>query len=186
MRKSFIINSAVTAAVKSSNKVVMELNDLSDNHLNIRTIEKTSLYDTIKKVIELDEKLTKRTIHVHLTIEPNQFLYVDQNQFIQLTNLLIQNMSEALTEISCTRILEIIHQSTEDYEILSFSNNGAKISDDVLPRIFDRFFSTKDKSIHRGLGLSIVKSIIENHGGHITINSTAERTTFNLHFIKRG
>ncbi|MCF8408106.1 MAG: tetratricopeptide repeat protein [Crocinitomicaceae bacterium] len=186
MRKSFIINSAVTAAVKSSNKVVMELNDLSDNHLNIRTIEKTSLYDTIKKVIELDEKLTKRTIHVHLTIEPNQFLYVDQNQFIQLTNQLIQNMSEALTEISGTRILEITHQSTEGYEILSFSNNGAKISDDVLPRIFDRFFSTKDKSIHRGLGLSIVKSIIENHGGHITINSAAERTTFNLHFIKRG
>ncbi|HEY0193416.1 MAG TPA: ATP-binding protein, partial [Kofleriaceae bacterium] len=47
------------------------------------------------------------------------------------------------------------------------SDNGAGISPDVLPRIWDPFFTTKDVGEGTGLGLSIVHELVERHGGTI-------------------
>jgi C4-dicarboxylate-specific signal transduction histidine kinase len=48
---------------------------------------------------------------------------------------------------------------------ISLSDNGPGISDAIMDRIFDPFQTTKEGGI--GIGLSISRSIIENHGGHI-------------------
>jgi two-component system, NtrC family, sensor kinase len=56
---------------------------------------------------------------------------------------------------------------------ISIKDNGPGIAADVLPRIFDPFFTTKDVGKGMGLGLFIVYEIIEEHGGCITVTSTA-------------
>jgi signal transduction histidine kinase len=51
-------------------------------------------------------------------------------------------------------------------------DNGSGIKPEHLPRLFDSFFTTKDSGL--GMGLSICRSIIESHGGHVTAdNETA-------------
>lgn len=59
--------------------------------------------------------------------------------------------------------------------IIRFEDTGAGIAPDDQGRIFDPFFSTKDKG--SGLGLSIVKNIIEGHGGSINIESREKNST---------
>ncbi len=62
------------------------------------------------------------------------------------------------------------------------SDTGKGIPPDVLPRIFDPFFSTKDEG--SGLGLSLVHKIIENHGGRIRVTSKpGAGTTFTISFL---
>jgi len=66
---------------------------------------------------------------------------------------------------------------------VSIADNGKGISADVLHKIFHDNFSTKSKQKQRGLGLSIVKSIMESHSGKIIVSSKEnEGTIFDLYF----
>jgi signal transduction histidine kinase len=54
---------------------------------------------------------------------------------------------------------------------IEISDNGTGIPPDVLPYIFENFYTTKPRGIGTGLGLSIARDIVENHGGRITVSS---------------
>jgi signal transduction histidine kinase len=60
-------------------------------------------------------------------------------------------------------------------------DNGPGIPEEVLPRLFEPFFTTKDVERGTGLGLTIVRSIVENYGGEIAVRSRlGEGTRFSL------
>ncbi|RLC75235.1 MAG: hypothetical protein DRJ03_20895 [Chloroflexi bacterium] len=73
-----------------------------------------------------------------------------------------------------------------DGSVLSVSviDTGPGISEDALPRIFERFYrvpSAEDQAVGTGLGLTITRQIIEAHGGHITVSSeVGQGTTFTV------
>jgi len=54
---------------------------------------------------------------------------------------------------------------------IEISDTGPGIPDDVLPHIFEHFFTTKEEGKGTGLGLSLVYDIVENHGGNIFAES---------------
>ncbi len=63
---------------------------------------------------------------------------------------------------------------------ISLQDQGSGIAEEDLPKIFDPYFTTKEKG--SGLGLTTSYSIIKNHGGHIAIDSTVGRgTVFHLY-----
>ena len=59
---------------------------------------------------------------------------------------------------------------------LSVSDTGPGIPTEVLPHVFDRFVKTPDSS-GAGLGLAIAKSLVEAHGGSISVTSEPESGT---------
>lgn len=69
-----------------------------------------------------------------------------------------------------------------NYVLLSVSDNGTGISEDHITRIFDPYFSTKQKETGSGLGLYVTYGIIKAHNGHIDVTSTkGEGTTFDVY-----
>ena len=65
--------------------------------------------------------------------------------------------------------------------VIRVKDTGCGIPPDILPRIFEPFFSTKEEGKGTGLGLSIVQSIVEGHGGRIRVESQpGEGTTFRV------
>ena len=59
-----------------------------------------------------------------------------------------------------------------DWVRIRIRDDGAGIPADVLPRIFDPFFSTKEDQQRTGLGLAIASGIVEQHQGRIEVSST--------------
>ncbi|MEZ4387370.1 MAG: PAS domain S-box protein [Candidatus Krumholzibacteriia bacterium] len=68
------------------------------------------------------------------------------------------------------------------YARLTVSDTGLGIAAESIDRIFEPYYTTKDKGVGTGLGLSVAHGIIKDHGGAITVTSEVGRgTTFTVH-----
>lgn len=84
----------------------------------------------------------------------------------------VSSRSLDLTELTQDRTAQLQPGS---YVCVEITDDGAGISAEVLPRVFEPFFSTKPG--HRGLGLALVYGILTNHGGNIALSSTPGQGT---------
>ena len=84
------------------------------------------------------------------------------------------------------KLLDVIHK--EDYLHVKISDNGCGIRKDIITKIFDPYFSTKDMCNIRGqgLGLSTTQSIITNHKGFIEVESKANIGTIVNIYLPRN
>ncbi|MCX8032143.1 MAG: response regulator [Thermoleophilia bacterium] len=72
-----------------------------------------------------------------------------------------------------------------EYIILEFVDTGVGMGQEILPRVFDPFFSTKEPGKGTGLGLSTVYGIVRQHGGYIDVESQlGHGTKFAIYFPK--
>lgn len=149
----------------------------------------------IKEIIEdsVGFSLSGSNVHPNLDI-PNDLhqVEIDRGQMDQVLNSLVLNAVEAMPDggVVTVRARNIpvsdsIPESTEsrlplqpgEYVKVSITDQGVGIPAGVIDKVFDPYFTTKrDRS---GLGLATVYSVIQNHGGHITVRSRpGEGSTF--------
>ena len=117
-----------------------------------------------------------RGVKVELVIEsPWEALPVPGWEMCRVLGNLIDNGLDALAG---TREAQMTIALGETLQAFTFeiSNNGPEIPDTLLERIFQSGFSTKSSG--RGMGLSIVKTILQAYGGRIELHSDAKRTAF--------
>ena len=99
---------------------------------------------------------------------------------VQLETVLSNIITNAIQAIGDTGKIVISAQDTQDLTTLGISDSGPGIPANDLPKIFEPLFTTKQ--IGTGLGLSSCKTIIENHGGKITVQNNP--TTFTIQLPK--
>jgi signal transduction histidine kinase len=91
---------------------------------------------------------------------------------------LVRNASEAVTAKGGGKVTLRTRRADGRVEI-EVEDDGTGIPPDVLPRLFDPFFSTKESG--SGLGLALTQQIVKDHGGDVTVDSTVGKgTTFRV------
>ncbi len=98
----------------------------------------------------------------------------DRHGLQQVVLNLITNAAQAVAENPRERAREITVSTWFDGQVhLRVADTGPGIPEQVLQSVFTPFFTTKEPGKGTGLGLSITYSIVESHGGHITIEPAA-------------
>ena len=110
--------------------------------------------------------------------EPKLMVNLDKDQWVQVFNNLLKNATQACSETVNPRITVYLTQ-TENGLKIEIKDNGCGIAKEEMDKIFTPHFTTK--STGSGIGLSLVKQIVENHGGSITFISKQNKgTTFTI------
>ncbi|HUV99810.1 MAG TPA: ATP-binding protein [Gallionella sp.] len=125
-----------------------------------------SLHKLIREVLGLYET---NTVSIVLKLNAlHSEVNGDATRLRQVIHNLLQNAQDALHGIAQPQIT--LHTENRDGEIhLWVGDNGAGFPASVLMRAFEPYMTTKAKGT--GLGLAIVKKIVEEHGGHISIEN---------------
>jgi nitrogen fixation/metabolism regulation signal transduction histidine kinase len=107
-------------------------------------------------------------------------ILADEAQVKQVLINLVKNGMEALEECS-EPMLQIGVKRVLDHMVIEVSDNGPGIPNDILEKIFIPFYTTKPEG--SGIGLSLCRQIIRNHGGQVNVKSeTGKGTTFTVSF----
>lgn len=100
-------------------------------------------------------------------------------EFNQVWTNLIDNAIDAL-ENAEQKILKIKTRRDGDYIKVSITDTGSGIPAEHKEKIFDPFFTTKAVDKGTGLGLDMVKQVVQQHNGSITVNSNPGETEFEI------
>jgi len=135
-------------------------------------------------ILILRHQLRERRIVFHNEIRPDfPHFFADRDQVEQALLSLIVNAIEAVPEQG---EIGIRADRKKDSTLIEIWDNGPGISADIRGRLFEAFVSTKPGGL--GLGLSIVKRIVRDHGGEISVQDRKEHsgTVFALQFPHRA
>ncbi|NCT54521.1 HAMP domain-containing histidine kinase [Candidatus Falkowbacteria bacterium] len=126
-----------------------------------------SLNKEIEEVMEiLDFKARKKKVDLIFNAEKEYFLFNKQVKFYQLVANLISNAIDAYEEKEEKNksVVITLDEGSEISEtiILSVKDNACGLSEELKTKIFEDFFSTKNFTDGTGLGLTLVKSVVEN------------------------
>jgi PAS domain S-box-containing protein len=95
--------------------------------------------------------------------------WADQGQLQQVVMNLLVNAEQALELVDHPRCLRVSAREEGEGLTVTVEDNGPGIPADVMPRIFNPFFTTKPVGKGTGLGLSLADGIVREHGGRIVV-----------------
>lgn len=154
---------------------------------NVTRSELVDLHGVIRHIVDTQRyALDTRGVRVLLMLAPNPiFVQGDTARLEQVMLNLVVNARQALEAVRGERAmlqssLELRITTTVEENALALitvADNGAGISPSLLNRIWDPFFTTKEEGVGTGLGLSVVHSIVTEHGGVVDVQSEPGRGT---------
>jgi len=161
-------------------------------------IEASDLNDLVKNSTNMFAR-TKKEIAIHEKYERDLWTVdVDRGQIAQVLLNLYVNASDSMPEggdlyietrnIVLSKELKTAYETMRDrYVSVSIKDTGTGMDEATKQRIFEPFFSTKERGRGTGLGLSSVYGIIKSHSGFINVSSEKRKgTTFELYFPVSG
>ncbi|POZ61472.1 GAF domain-containing sensor histidine kinase [Chromobacterium alticapitis] len=175
---SIIMNAAnINMAVDRVGKIIFALKTFSRFDTNDEMME-APLTDSIETVLTIYQNKIKQNIELIRDYQDIPQIKCQPDQLNQVWTNLIANSLQAMNYHGTLR-LGI--QKDGDYAVVSIHDTGCGIPEAVKDRIFDPFFTTKPRGEGTGLGLDIVRKIIERHRGKIEFSSeVGHGTTFKV------
>jgi PAS domain S-box-containing protein len=148
-------------------------NTIKKGDSNRRRINVNELVTNVAHAIGADAIAYSCEVETYLAAD----LPLIEGDPVQIQQVLVNLVSNALDAMQHTppdrRKVEISTAGNGDNEVrLSVRDHGTGIHTEVHERLFDRFFTTKEQGL--GMGLAIVRSIVESHGGDIQAENAAD------------
>ncbi len=166
----------IKLAVDRAGKIIFALKNYAriDSHSEM---VKFDIVETIETVLLLYHGQLKHHIEVIKHYAPLPLIPCCPEELNQVWSNLIYN---AIYAMNNKGVLEIEATQSEDFVVVKISDHGCGIPEDIQAKIFEPFFTTKPRGEGTGLGLDIVRKVVEKHHGKIDVISGCGKTTFTV------
>jgi len=168
--------SLIQRATAKSGKVVFALKSYAHFDSKQEKVE-ANLHSGIETVLTLYQNQLKQGIEVVRK-------YGDLSQFLcypdELNQVWTNLVHNALQAMNYKGTLTIQTLYRDESLLIKFIDNGKGIPPEIVPKIFQPFFTTKAAGEGSGLGLDIVRKIIDKHQGSINVESVPGETVFTI------
>jgi signal transduction histidine kinase len=170
--------------LKTSSKALTRIRDLTSSMLNYSRISdnlvNTNLQETMDSCINiLSSKIKSKKIKVDVDLDPNITINHISSDFFQVVLNIIGNAIDSFSDRCENRYIKIWSKTNKGQGCFHFENNGPKIEEKNIEKIFKKNFSTKgDRG--NGIGLYICKQLVEKNGAKLSVDSNDKKTVFTV------
>jgi C4-dicarboxylate-specific signal transduction histidine kinase len=188
----FDTHSEVSKELQKAEGTIHKLSTIIDDFRKLFTTDNQKREYDISDIVQstldiLSEEFKFNKIEIKSEIEKNIHLQINKNDLVQSLLNILQNSKDALLlnkiENSWVEVKLYIEENSIN---ISIKDNGGGITNDLIDKIFEPYFSTKQKN-ERGLGMYRTKILIEKNSGEISIkNGEFGLITELKFFIKKG
>ncbi len=170
----------------------MRLSYMATNVLNLTRVENQTILTDVKTynlseqlrscILLLEDKWTKKNLEMYIDFGEYD---ISANEEL-LKHVWINLLDNAVKFSPEYGILEVKAEQDKDFLTVTISNNGAPIPPEVHKKIFNKFYQADEShsSEGNGIGLAIVKKVIDLHGGKVYVESTNNLITFTVKLPK--
>jgi signal transduction histidine kinase len=179
--KSPDIETKIKKLAKTLIEQIETLSNIATEFSNFAKMPKANnevvlIHDIIYNSVQLHRNTSDCEIIFTSVISEETKLFADKDQLVRVLNNLIKNATQAIPE-NRKGLINVALRKTENQILITVKDNGSGISDGVMEKIFVPNFTTKSTGM--GLGLAMVKNIIESANGKIWFETKIdEGTTF--------
>jgi len=171
-------------AIRNILREVQRLTELTETYLGMRSGQPRLARESLNAIVGdlvgfvRGDLATKQVIVETELASVDPIGNVDANQIRQCLINLVRNAADAVATNNGGHVW-LRTKQTGDRVVIEVADDGRGIPPEVLPKLFEPFFSTKEKG--SGLGLALSQQIVRDHGGDLTVASTVGRgTTFSI------
>jgi signal transduction histidine kinase len=166
----------ISLATEKASKVVFALKSYA-RYDQSEEMEKANIIEGIETVLTLYYNQLKQGVQVERDYQPVDEMLCYPDELNQVWTNIVHN---AIHAMDGKGVLSISLQQNDQQLAVSFTDTGRGIPKEIQSKIFDPFFTTKSRGEGSGLGLDIVRRIVEKHRGKIQVNSEPGKTTFTV------
>ncbi len=171
-------------AIKNIVRIVKALKYYS--HLGQSSYAEADLHEGIENTLVIMQNQIKQGVEIERHYSNLPPVKCNLDELNQVWTNLITNALHAMKKTLAPKLQIFSRRIGEDYVMIGFEDNGSGVPTNIRDKIWDPFFTTKDQGEGTGLGLGIVKGIIEKHKGRIEMESEPNKTRFMVYLPLAG
>lgn len=166
----------IKQAVDRASRIVFALKNYA-RQAPLGEMVKASIPETIETVLTIYGNQLKRGIEIVKIYQNTPSILCYPDELTQVWSNLISNAIQAMNEQGR---LEIAIFEQQNQIIVKITDSGKGIPAEIQAKIFEPFFTTKSIGEGSGLGLDIVRKIVDKHQGKVEVESRVGKTTFKI------
>lgn len=171
--------SSLQSTCKKLNNLVMnilKLNKLENQHLSLNCIKFNISQVLIDQILLFEDLIDSKNLQLNLDIEEDLYIVSEQNYLEIIFNNIISNAIKFSKE---NGFINISLKKQNDLFIILFEDSGCGMTKETGMYIFDKFYQGETSHNHEGngLGLALVKKVIDLLGGEIKVESELNKGT---------
>ncbi|RLA76379.1 MAG: histidine kinase [Epsilonproteobacteria bacterium] len=173
--------------VKEGNNLLEFMSITIDDFKNYFRPDNEKEFALVSNIITTSVELIKNSleinnIEIEITSEGRDLTHIYKNEFMQVILTIIKNAKDVLVENNIENPkIKISSTCRKDKLIVEICDNGGGVDENIKEKIFEPYFSTKEKNNGTGLGLYMSQMIIEEHlDGKISVYNNEEGACFKI------